>query len=226
MSNNVQIKYGLEPSFDISNNLIISDIFWASTNITYILGRGASYIIPVERTSTAFSLKQKHPEYILAGEDGGYAINGFDLDKSPTKINSFDFQNKIVVYRSSRGIKGLLRAKKAKSIAIGSFLNLSYLHNYISNRKESFSILALDGQGSEDELLAEVLTKPSINIVHIRESINKFISENTQVKTYSSQADNPHANSDIELAFKLDCFKFIPHITNTPDGPIIEIKKI
>lgn len=32
--------------------------------------------------------------------------------------------------------------------------------------------------------------------------------------------------SDEPSLFKLDCFKFIPHITNTPDGPIIEIKKI
>ncbi len=93
----------------------------------------------------ALELKERHPDYIVVGEDRGRMPPGFSFGNSPTKIyensSGVDFSGRTVVHRSSAGTQAISKAVRVKkeqnaryTIFTSSFLNAKAVGFYITAR--------------------------------------------------------------------------------------------
>lgn len=87
------------------------------------LANGAKSVIPVKTLEETRSYRRGHPKFILAGEREGLRPKGFDLGNSPLEFSSKRVGGKHIVLTTTSGTKTVSRAKAAKWVLIGAFLN-------------------------------------------------------------------------------------------------------
>ncbi|MGD9023137.1 MAG: 2-phosphosulfolactate phosphatase [Deltaproteobacteria bacterium] len=112
--------------------VVIIDVFRSSNTILMFLARGASSVIPVMTIEDALKLKQKHPDYILAGEREGIKVRGFDMGNSPYEASRMELDGKRVILTTSGGTQVIRRTTQAQQIVIGSFGNAQALINMLT----------------------------------------------------------------------------------------------
>lgn len=110
---------------------IIIDVLRAFTVAHFAFIRGARRIYLVSSIEEAFALKKLHPEYLLAGEKDGLAIDGFDLDNSPAALLTHDLQGKTLVQKTSNGTKATLENLDANRVFVTGFSNSLQLVHYL-----------------------------------------------------------------------------------------------
>ncbi len=109
--------------------VVIIDILRATSTISTILNNGALCVIPVSEETEA--LKYKNQDYLIGGERGGETIPGFNFGNSPFDYTKDIVQNKEIVLTTTNGTRCVEMSTHAKTIVIGSFLNLSSVVDYI-----------------------------------------------------------------------------------------------
>lgn len=112
----MQVSLSLERSFS-SDVSIMVDVLRASTTITIALEK-IPYIIPTLEIDEALTMTPKN-EAFLAGERGGYTIEGFDTGNSPIEIQKFS--GKPLIITTSNGTR-ILEGMSGRAL-IGSFVN-------------------------------------------------------------------------------------------------------
>ena len=115
-----------------SGVVVVIDVFRASNTILMLLSRGAASLMPVASVEEAFDLKKKYPDYLLAGERKGIKINRFDMGNSPHEVYKKDVDGKHVIFTTSAGTQGMVRAARAERVLVGSFGNAGALTRMLS----------------------------------------------------------------------------------------------
>jgi 2-phosphosulfolactate phosphatase len=203
--------YGIEGAKKAKGTTIIIDIFRAATVQAYLLAKNVLYIIPVSTKEEALELKKKNPSYIIIGEENGYKIKDFDFGNSPFEIIDKNLSGKIVVHRSSMGTQGIINAKNADEIIVGSFVIANAIKNYLLKKKPNYiSIVSLDVKESEDDIFANYIInalegkinpdiKTIINSLKNHPASRRFL--NPEIKEFPKE--------DFYLCLDLDKFNFI-----------------
>lgn len=145
-----------------SGIVVIMDVFRASNTILMLLSRMVAYIMPAATIQEAFALKKKHPECLLAGERGGVKVAGFDMGNSPHEASGMELKGKGIIFTTSAGTRGIIRAERAERILVGSFGNANALATMLTDLNPPLvTCLAVGTDGitkaSEDELCAVYL---------------------------------------------------------------------
>jgi 2-phosphosulfolactate phosphatase len=117
---------------DLNNTTcVVFDVFRATSSMVTALANGAQAIIPVSEISEALEVKEKDPTVLLAGERDGMRIRAaltggtdFDLGNSPREFTREKVAGKTIVMTTTNGTRALRSCTHAKSVLIGSFLNL------------------------------------------------------------------------------------------------------
>ena len=132
----IKILHLLEGADQAKGLAVVIDVFRAFSLECYLFSRGVQKIYAVGREETAWELKHKHPEYLMAGERGGVILPDFDYGNSPSQTEHADFQGKILIHATSAGTQGLVHtcAAGADEIITGSLVNASAIASYIANR--------------------------------------------------------------------------------------------
>jgi 2-phosphosulfolactate phosphatase len=105
--------------------IIVIDVLRCTSSIVTAMINGASSIIPVGSVGQARALKAKDRNYVLAGERGGLPPRGFDLGNSPRDFSTEKVRGKDIVITTTSGTQAIRNASEAKTVLIGSFLNLA-----------------------------------------------------------------------------------------------------
>ncbi|MFN5943898.1 MAG: 2-phosphosulfolactate phosphatase, partial [Phycisphaerae bacterium] len=79
---------------------------------------------------------------LLGGERGGVLIDGFDLDNSPFSYTRERVAGRTIVFTTSNGTAGLLHAREAAEIIVGSFVNVTAVCNLIASDPRPVHIIA------------------------------------------------------------------------------------
>jgi 2-phosphosulfolactate phosphatase len=108
------------PPADIN---IVIDVIRAFTAAHVAFLRGVHEILLVNTVDEAFTLKGRHPGYLLAGEVEGLPIKGFDLDNSPHTFSVADIAGKTLVQKTTNGVKGTLLALGADTVLVTGLSN-------------------------------------------------------------------------------------------------------
>jgi 2-phosphosulfolactate phosphatase len=132
----------------------------ATSAICTAFEHGVEKIIPVSTLEKA--LEYKYQGFLVAAERDGCIVDGFDLGNSPFSYMAPELKGKTIVLTTTNGTQAINVAKNAYQIAIGSFLNLNALSNWLieSNRKVILLCAGWkDKFNLEDTLLAGAIAR-------------------------------------------------------------------
>lgn len=130
---NVCLSPALLPFYELDNTTaVVIDIFRASSSMCYGLANGARAIIPVAEIDECLAYRGKG--YLLAAERNGEVVDGFDFGNSPFSYTPEKVAGKTVVLTTTNGTRAIQQCKNAKTVAMGSFLNISALTHWLKNQ--------------------------------------------------------------------------------------------
>jgi 2-phosphosulfolactate phosphatase len=138
-------------AMDISGvTAVVFDVLRATSSITTGLASGTEAIIPVRTVEEARKLKLNDSNLLLAGERGGFPLEGFDLGNSPEEFERI--KGRRVVMTTTNGTVAIEAMKMAAKVLIGSLLNIDALADYLFRHRPRNLLLVCAGTGEEFSL--------------------------------------------------------------------------
>ncbi|MBT2659548.1 2-phosphosulfolactate phosphatase [Bacillus sp. ISL-45] len=156
----VNIYQGHQHNLPFSDANIVIDVIRAFTVAHHAFLGGAKEILLVNSVSEAVALKEKYPNYFLAGEIKGLPIAGFDLDNSPRRISGEDVRGRTIVQKTTNGVRALLNALNAEKVYATGFSNARKTAGHILKtcRQDALiNIIASHPDGDDDLACAEYI---------------------------------------------------------------------
>jgi 2-phosphosulfolactate phosphatase len=131
---------------------VVFDVFRATSSMVTALANGAAAVIPVAEISDALAIRKQHPGVLLAGERDGVriraAISGgveFDLGNSPREFTRERVAGKTIVTTTTNGTRALQACAHAKTVLLGSFLNLGATAQFIVQQQPATLLIVCSG---------------------------------------------------------------------------------
>ena len=128
-----------EPDEHLNSVVVIIDILRASSAICTAFANGAASILPVADVSEAREYKSRG--YLVAAERDGFVLDFADFGNSPFNFTRERVEGKTIVYSTTNGTGIINQASSASAIAIGSFLNMGALAEWIIKTGEGCFII-------------------------------------------------------------------------------------
>ncbi len=147
----------LLPLYDLKNaNVVVIDIFRATSSICFGIENGAEAIIPVGTVEECNAFEKEG--YLLAAERDGKVVEGFDFGNSPFAYTADKIKGKTIVLTTTNGTHAIDESKKtAHQVIIGSFLNLDAVCDYLKSQNKDVLLLCAGWKNKfnlEDTLFA------------------------------------------------------------------------
>jgi 2-phosphosulfolactate phosphatase len=120
--------------------VVVIDVLRATSAMVAAFENGVDRIIPVATIEEAKAYIGK-PGYIAAAERNGEVVDGFAYGNSPLAYVGEDLSGKTIVMTTTNGTKAINLAKDAKTMVVGSFLNLSALSEWLVEQNENILLL-------------------------------------------------------------------------------------
>jgi 2-phosphosulfolactate phosphatase len=161
--------------------VVLVDILRATTTICTAVANGVEAIIPVASHEEARQLKVEG--FLVATERDGVQLDFADFGNSAFSFTRDAIGGKKLVYCTTNGTRALEMAKTASSIAIGAFINLSAVTEWLAGQQKNVVILCSGWKNKfclEDTLFAGALTERLLN-----------------TGLFRSDCDSAHASMDL-----------------------------
>jgi 2-phosphosulfolactate phosphatase len=140
--------------------VVLVDVLRATTTICTAVGNGVEAIIPVASHEEARRLKAQG--FLVATEKDGVQLDFADFGNSAFSFTRDRIAGKTLVYCTTNGTRALHIAGSASRIAIGAFINISALTEWLARQRKNVVILCSGWKNKfclEDALLAGALTE-------------------------------------------------------------------
>ena len=123
---------------------VMIDVLRASSTIVTALSNGSKGVIPVADMGAGSKISQSMDteNILLCGEKDGEKIEGYDLGNSPLEYTPEVVSGKTIILNTTNGTKALMRASHARDIAVGSFLNLGTIVDYLRDKERIILVCA------------------------------------------------------------------------------------
>lgn len=118
----------------INSVVIIIDVLRASSAICTAFANGAANILPVADAGVAREYKSKG--YLVAAERDGFVLDFADFGNSPFNFTREKVEGKTIVYSTTNGTGIINMASSAFAIAVGCFLNIGALTDWIIKQEK------------------------------------------------------------------------------------------
>ena len=140
--------------------VVLVDILRATTSICAAFANGVKNIIPVATLEEAKMLKNQG--FLVASEQDGKKLDFADFGNSAFNFSREAVEGKTVVYCTTNGTRALDIARKAAKIAMGAFINLQALTDWLVAEDKNVVILCSGWKNKfclEDAIFAGALTE-------------------------------------------------------------------
>ena len=140
--------------------VVLVDILRATTTICTAVGNGVEAIVPVATHDEARRLKEQG--FLVATEKDGVQLDFADFGNSAFSFTREAVGGKTLVYCTTNGTRALGIAKNATGIAIGAFVNISAVTEWLARQQKDVVILCSGWKNKfclEDALFAGALTE-------------------------------------------------------------------
>jgi 2-phosphosulfolactate phosphatase len=203
-------------------NVIIVDIFRATSTIISALANGVSCVVPFYSLEECRSMKNKG--YIIAGERDGKTAEGFELGNSPIAFLNGNYQGEKIAMTTTNGTLAIEKSKgKASNIIIGSFLNLKATADYLNSKEEDILILCAGWKGKfnlEDSLFAGALGNllknrfstdcdTTIALQSLYECHKENLKKLLSLASHAKRLQNENIEADIDFCLTLNKYSNI-----------------
>jgi 2-phosphosulfolactate phosphatase len=207
-------------------NVVIIDVFRATSTITTALFYGVKKVVPVSTLEECKSFENKG--FLLAAERNGLKPDGFRLGNSPYDYMSKNVNEKTLVLTTTNGTRAVEMSIGASNILCGAFLNLSALTKWLISQKEDCLLFCAGWKGRfsmEDTLCAGAIVsclKPTHDIADDEGLAASLLYDNTKSDLLGFLKKSSHYNrlsghgiiKDIELCLAVDKFGVVPILRN------------
>jgi 2-phosphosulfolactate phosphatase len=124
-------------------NIVVIDVLRSSTTIAIALNNGAREIIPVESIENAVKISGSlfGDVTLRGGERNGKMIQGFNLGNSPLEYTEATVKGKSIIFCTTNGSVAMYKSRFAQNLAIGSFVNISTVIDFIKEVHSDFLIV-------------------------------------------------------------------------------------
>jgi 2-phosphosulfolactate phosphatase len=126
---------------------VVIDVLRAATSIVVAFQHGCRSILPVANAEEARSSRAASPDFVLAGEEGGRRVPGFDLGNSPREFTREAVSGREVILTTSNGTKTLRAIAAGRTVAIGAFRNRSAVAGWLVDRGADSLIICSGYEG-------------------------------------------------------------------------------
>lgn len=225
---NINIYQGVENKISYTDVNIIIDVIRAFSVSYYAFTAGVKKIFLVDSIEGALLLKQQSIDYILSGEISGYKIKEFDYGNSPYDIMNLDLTNKILVQKTTNGVKATLNYLNADNIYVTGFVNyyslikeIKKLNNYDLN----INIIASHPDSDDDlacaDLLKKCLLNNNINIKQLEEETIYRILNSNSAKKFLDKNNIDFSLLDLTMCMYPDRNNFVMKLKKENNIPMI-----
>lgn len=222
---------------DTDSIVVVVDIFRATSAICTALNNGVERMIPVASIEEA--QKYKDLGFLVAAERNAVKLEGFDFGNSPYHYMTPDIQGKTIAISTTNGTQAIEAAKEAAIIAIGSFLNIQALANWIKPQGRDVIILcagwknkfnmedtlfagALAGLLSEDERFLTTCDS-TIAAGYLFEKASSNLFGFLENSSHRNRLRNLNLEQDIRYCLSLNIMDIVPIVR---DGEIVSVKNL
>jgi 2-phosphosulfolactate phosphatase len=124
-------------------NVVVIDVLRSSTTVTVALNNGAREIIPVESIENAVKISGSlfGDVTLRGGERNGKIIHGFNLGNSPLEYSEGTVKGKSIIFCTTNGSVAMYRSRFARHLAVGSFVNVSPVIDFIKEINSDFLLI-------------------------------------------------------------------------------------
>jgi 2-phosphosulfolactate phosphatase len=151
---------------DHKSIVIVVDVFRATSSMCIAFEKGIKKLIPVSTVEEALEYRNHAQDYILVAERNGKPVKSFDFGNSPQVYLDMDVVGKTVVMTTTNGTKSINIAKDGHEVAIGSFLNLGAIAQWLIKQDKDVIIFCAGWKNKfnlEDTLFSGALSKELIS---------------------------------------------------------------
>ena len=203
-------------------NVVIVDIFRATSTIISALANGVSCVVPFYSLEECRRMKNKG--YVIAGERDGKTAEGFELGNSPLAFLNGRYRDKKIAMTTTNGTLAIEKSKeKANNIIIGSFLNLKATADYLNSKEEDIFILCAGWKGKfnlEDSLFAGALGNllknrfstdcdTTIALQSLYECHKENLKKLLSLASHAKRLQNENIEADIDFCLTLNKYSNI-----------------
>jgi len=216
------------PLYELTRKVVVViDVYRATSAIVAGMGAGIEKIIPVATLEEAREYQKSG--YKVAAERKGAVVEGFDLGNSPIGFSNPRLAGSTVVLTTSNGTKALIKARAAKEIVVGAFLNQTAVVDYIEQNHENVMFLAAgwrDRFNIEDTLVAGAMAQDLLSRGWTTDcdsclaAMRLFDMGKNDIKGFMKDASHTnrlahlHLEEDIEYCNRKDVFDVVPIYKN------------
>lgn len=146
---------------------VVGDVLRATTSIVVAFQHGCRSILPVASAEEAERARAAAPGALLAGEQGGQRIPGFDLGNSPREFSRDVVGGRDVILTTSNGTKTLRAVGGGRTVAIGAFQNRSAVGDWLVARSADSLIVCSGYEGGfslEDAVCAGAIVDRAVRV--------------------------------------------------------------
>jgi len=213
--------------YDVQNStVVIVDILRATSCMVTAFAHGAASITPFSSAEECRRMKSKG--YITSGERNGEKVFGFDKGNSPFEYMGDQVTGQKIAFTTTNGTQAIDKAKVAKQIIIGSFLNVTSVTHYLLLSQHNILVVCAGWKGKvnlEDTLFAGALVENLRNHIepdcdaplvaqHLynqaKADMVKFLSNSSHVK----RLNRLNIIKDIEFCLTPDLYSVLPILKN------------
>ena len=138
--------------------VVVVDILRATSCMVTAFAHGVESITPFANLEECREMKFKG--YVTCGERDGKKVEGFDKGNSPFEYMSDELKGLKIAFTTTNGTQAIEKAKGAKEVLIGSFLNLNAVAKYLLLSELNVLVVCAGWKGKvnlEDTLFAGAL---------------------------------------------------------------------
>jgi 2-phosphosulfolactate phosphatase len=146
---------------------VVIDVLRATTSIVVAFQHGCRSILPVVSVEEAHRAHTAAPDGVLAGEEGGKQIPGFDLGNSPREFSREAVRGRNLILTTSNGTKALRAIGDGRRVVIGAFRNRAAVGDRLAASGVDSLIVCSGYEGAfslEDAVCAGAIVDRAIEI--------------------------------------------------------------
>jgi len=193
--------------------VVVIDVLRAFTTAAYAFANGAKTILLAGTPRQAFTLKRRFPDALLMGEVEGLPIPGFDFGNSPVQVSAAPLRGRRLIQRTSAGVQGVIRSRKAGVLLAASFVCARATALYIqslSTKHATFIITGSsnEGRGDEDAACADYIAALLAGGEPDPAPYLHRVSQSTAGRVFADPARPEFPAQDLEYSLRANAFDF------------------
>jgi len=201
--------------------VIVIDVIRAFTVAAYALAGGASDLWLVSTVEQALALRERAPDALLAGEIGGRAIPGFDLNNSPYTMARADVRGRRIIQRTSAGTQGAVRARNASHLLVASLTNARATASYAAalSRGSGLPVTLVPTEPAQGDVVRNedryccdyietLILQPEQSAHVLRDRLARLHAEG-RFQHWEQEGESDFPAGDLARILAVDCFHFV-----------------